>query len=349
MPFLRDFVIKSEEGRELVPILKMDTDRHEDITTQMEAVKQEICDAMDEKAASEQSTPSPSPPESRPGTPPGMLTIQPCPTRLRCTKPPKNFGAVMDYTIFRSGFPEEDKEIEFMADLGLTSILTLVTKKESSETYNAFVKGLGIKRKIMAVEPNKEEVRTDDDTLSEAILFIMNPRNHPVYVHCNQGRHRTGCVVACLRKIQQKPMDEILDEYDTYAHPKPRKGDLELIRKFDPATVYEYAKKHDMLKDFTYGDLSVESFTDIYKLAASSLIEFPSGVASSSSSEITDDEPLTIAFPTHVEGVAANAPNQYPLPLSPPQATDRKSVSSTDSDVSSVDLDGDVTMDEVAF
>lgn len=62
----------------------------------------------------------------------------------------------------------------------------------------------------------------------------MTPANHPVLVHCNQGKHRTGCLVACLRKVQgTMPLPEILEEYVAYASPKVREGDLALIRGFD--------------------------------------------------------------------------------------------------------------------
>lgn len=127
----------------------------------------------------------------------------------------------------------------------------MVTKTESCAAYNHYVSTNGINRKILNVEPNKEgKVKTDFDTLCEAVLYAINPANHPVWIHCNQGRHRTGCVVACIRKIQQWPMKEILEEYYTYAHPKPRDGDIQLIKDFNPELVHEYGKKENALADF---------------------------------------------------------------------------------------------------
>lgn len=73
----------------------------------------------------------------------------------------------------------------------------------------------------------------------------MDPANQPGYIHCNQGRHRTGCVVACLRKVQRWPIEDVIAEYETYAAPKVRSGDIELIRAFDPEAVYQYSRKHD--------------------------------------------------------------------------------------------------------
>lgn len=110
------------------------------------------------------------------------------------------------------------------------------------------------------------------DTLSKALLFIMNRANHPLHIHCNQGKHRTGCVVACLRKIQGVPLSEILAEYHAYAWPKAREGDVKLITAFDPASVYEYAVRTGYLRDIAnmsvWPGLRAERLADIDALAA---------------------------------------------------------------------------------
>lgn len=56
--------------------------------------------------------------------------------------------------------------------------------------------------------------------------------------------------MACLRKIQRWPLDEVLREYETYASPKPRAEDIEFITNFDPAIVYEFAKSRGMLESW---------------------------------------------------------------------------------------------------
>lgn len=45
-------------------------------------------------------------------------------------------------------------------------------------------------------------------------------------------QHRTGCVVAITRKLQQWPAERILEEYKLYANPKIRDGDVDYIEKF---------------------------------------------------------------------------------------------------------------------
>lgn len=78
----------------------------------------------------------------------------------------------------------------------------------------------------------------------------MDSANHPVYVHCNQGKHRTGCVIACLRKVQGWKLEDIINEYNTYSGAKSRAGDRALIKSFDPAIVYHYAKANGHLNGF---------------------------------------------------------------------------------------------------
>jgi protein tyrosine/serine phosphatase len=38
--------------------------------------------------------------------------------------------------------------------------------------------------------------------LQEALSALLDVRTHPILIHCNKGKHRTGCLVGCLRKVQ---------------------------------------------------------------------------------------------------------------------------------------------------
>ena len=142
-----------------------------------------------------------------------------------------------------------------------------LVETEPSSAYGQFASEYGIKRAYIDIAPNKDgQVRTTQDSLCEAILFALNPNHYPLYIHCNQGRHRTGCVVACLRKIQKWPLDEILREYSAYAHPKARTGDMNLIKSFDPDSVHAYAKSHNLLR-FWRRINQPDSAADVYALA----------------------------------------------------------------------------------
>lgn len=126
----------------------------------------------------------------------------------------------------------------------LTFASTLVDT-EPTVAYQQWLDDHKIKRLEVDIATNKEGiVNTTLESLCKSLLFVMDSSNYPLYIHCNQGKHRTGCVVACLRKIQHWPMESIIEEYIAYAGKKARDGDIELIKSFDPNVVFEYAQIH---------------------------------------------------------------------------------------------------------
>ncbi|KAK4541233.1 hypothetical protein LTR36_008149 [Oleoguttula mirabilis] len=188
----------------------------------------------------------PTPPESGAATP--VLHIAHCPPRLRPLIPPPNYGATKSGAVYRSAFPQ-DRNIDFLSGLDVKTVLCLVGT-EPSDHYNQWIQHGGIKRLRVDIAANKEgKMKTTWDSLCEALLIVMDCTNYPLHIHCNQGRHRTGCVIACFRKIQRWPIEDILAEYRAYANPKAREGDIDLIRAFDPEAVFEYAKFHGYLDD----------------------------------------------------------------------------------------------------
>lgn len=147
-----------------------------------------------------------------------------------------------------------------------------------SEPTPGFVQWLDESKIIygkVTITPNKEAKEgkeasaTSVDSICEALLFVMDGSNYPLWIHCNQGRHRTGCVVACLRKIQGMPIEEILKEYIAYADPKPRPGDIELIKAFDPHAVFTYAKQTGFIggEDPKFTPVVPTPITNVYELA----------------------------------------------------------------------------------
>jgi len=193
------------------------------------------------------------------------VSIAPCPIRLTPLIPPANYGSVQHGAVFRSGFPQA-QHTDFLESLHIRSILTLVDT-ELSEPYTRFISEFGIDHTRVLIAANKDgQVRATDDSICAALAFVLNPDNQPLYIHCNQGRHRTGCVVGCLRKLQQWPLDEILAEYRTYASPKTRSADIELITKFEPDSLVRWAGDHgaDSLQ-WLRG--SITDVDDVYQLA----------------------------------------------------------------------------------
>ncbi|MCJ1323584.1 hypothetical protein MMC10_000245 [Thelotrema lepadinum] len=158
--------------------------------------------------------------------------------------PPINFDEVAP-GIYRSSFPKPSN-FDHLAQLGLKTILTLVSEKEDIE-YLQFIRSQGIKHHQIAIPPNKEAFHAIPLTaMAEALSVVCDARNYPMLIHCNKGKHRTGCVTGCYRKMNGWSMNSILDEYRHYAGAKARSLDEKYMAEFDERSMAT------MLNDIVY-------------------------------------------------------------------------------------------------
>ncbi|XP_022758996.1 probable tyrosine-protein phosphatase At1g05000 isoform X2 [Durio zibethinus] len=137
--------------------------------------------------------------------------------------PPLNF-AMVDNGIFRSGFPGS-ANFSFLQTLNLSSIIYLCPEPYP-EANIEFLKSNGIRLFQFGIEGYKEPfVNIPEDTIREALKVVLDVRNHPVLIHCKRGKHRTGCLVGCLRKLQRWCLSSVFDEYQRFAAAKARVSD----------------------------------------------------------------------------------------------------------------------------
>lgn len=146
---------------------------------------------------------------------------------------PANFGVVVP-GVYRSSYPQE-ADYAFIQKLKLKTIVTLVDK-EFPETFLPFMQANGIQHRHITMAGTKKEA-IPVETMASILEVVHDKRNHPLLIHCNQGRHRTGCVVALIRKMQNWDLERILDEYKIFASPKPRDCDVEYVTKFQVADI----------------------------------------------------------------------------------------------------------------
>jgi len=160
--------------------------------------------------------------------PPVKKTI---PKRLEEFIPPLNYGAVEDGIIFRSAFPTAEN-YPFIKSLGVRTIITLVDNMP--EDYSDFISTNNIQHFRIPVPANKDGVISVTSSLIESVLdILLNRSHHPLLIHCNRGKHRTGCVIATLRQIQSYSPAFAVSEYKAYAFPKARPDDIRFIESFD--------------------------------------------------------------------------------------------------------------------
>ncbi|CAK7219410.1 tyrosine-protein phosphatase siw14 [Sporothrix bragantina] len=146
---------------------------------------------------------------------------------------PANFGFVMP-GLFRSSYPKPEN-YEYLQGLGLKTIVTLVDKNYTEE-YGDFINSNHIKHHMFAMKGTKKE-DIPLATMESILKIVLDRSNYPLLIHCNQGRHRTGCVVAVVRKIAGWDRTTMTDEYRAYAGHKVRECDVDYIQAFSLSSI----------------------------------------------------------------------------------------------------------------
>ncbi|KAI9321429.1 protein-tyrosine phosphatase, partial [Dichotomocladium elegans] len=149
----------------------------------------------------------------------------------------QNFGMIEE-DLYRSGQPNE-LNFPFLEKLGLKTIVWLAPE-EPNQRLQVFrmrldfiddqeiqLHHLGVVSSLNAWDPITEEA------VLEALDLILQTSNYPMMIMCNLGRHRTGTIVGCLRKLQRWNLTSIFEEYRRYAGPKVRLLNEQFIELFD--------------------------------------------------------------------------------------------------------------------
>ncbi|KAG8072573.1 hypothetical protein GUJ93_ZPchr0006g41773 [Zizania palustris] len=149
--------------------------------------------------------------------------------------PPLNFAEVHD-GIFRSGLPAA-ANFAFLLSLNLRSIVYLCPEPYPEENTR-FLEHNGVKLHQFGIDGSKELlVNIPEEKIREALKVILDVRNRPVLIHCKRGKHRTGCVVGCLRKLQKWCLTSVFDEYQHFAAAKARSTDQRFMELFDTSSL----------------------------------------------------------------------------------------------------------------
>ncbi|XP_057515447.1 tyrosine-protein phosphatase DSP5-like [Amaranthus tricolor] len=142
--------------------------------------------------------------------------------------PPNNFSMVEE-GLYRSGFPEPSN-FEFLETLNLKSIIYLCTEQYPEE-HKKFLDSHNIKLFQFGIEGTKETI--PGDVISKALRILIDVRNYPILIHCKRGKHRTGCLVGCFRKLQNWCLSSVFEEYQRFAGAKARINDMKFMERYD--------------------------------------------------------------------------------------------------------------------
>lgn len=150
--------------------------------------------------------------------------------------PPLNFCPVERY-LYRSGQPSP-VNFPFLLNLNLRTIIWLANE-EPQDSLLEFCDAHGIRLQFAAINPDGGEDDNPWDGLTEhsiinALKTIVDQDNYPLLVCCGMGRHRTGTVIGCLRRIMGWNLASVSEEYRRFTGSRGGRILVELlIEAFD--------------------------------------------------------------------------------------------------------------------
>lgn len=101
-------------------------------------------------------------------------------------------------------------------------------------SYKPFLDAHHINHHVFDMKGTKKE-NIPIETMRGILKVVLDSRHHPLLIHCNHGKHRTGCVVGVVRMLAGWPLPMVHHEYRQYADPKVRDTDLEYLANFNIA------------------------------------------------------------------------------------------------------------------
>ncbi|KAF7946623.1 hypothetical protein EAE96_009618 [Botrytis aclada] len=176
-----------------------------------------------------------------------------------------NFGVIAPNAIYRSSFPQQE-DFEYLGTLGLKSIVTLV-KKDFSPEFLAFMEAHGIRHYVIDMQGTKK-VDIPEHIMNQIMRISLDKENHPLLIHCNHGKHRTGCAAAIIRHVSGWSVQSIVEEYKTFAAPKARDVDIKYITEYQVSSL-SGLDRHQSVQPF-----AVKSFKKTRPFALAILLIF---------------------------------------------------------------------------
>lgn len=168
-------------------------------------------------------------------SPPSRLAVHQCihSNTVDSKYRPTNFGVVAP-GIYRSSFPISE-DFQYLQSLQLKTILSLV-KKDFSLEFQDFVKSNNINHIVLDMIGTKK-VEISEAMMKNIISIALDQSRYPILIHCNHGRHRTGCAVAAVRYVKGWELKNTLQEYHDFAAPKARQCDINYITNLQGSTL----------------------------------------------------------------------------------------------------------------
>ncbi|KAI8388070.1 tyrosine phosphatase family-domain-containing protein [Radiomyces spectabilis] len=125
--------------------------------------------------------------------------------------------AIVEENLFRGGYPKP-RNMRFLKRLKLKTILSLIPDKLVPEMQE-FCEQQNIHMLHLTIDKMKEDnIPLSYNKTLMALQIIIDPTNHPIYIHCLDGADVTGLVIACLRKLQMWSTSSAMVEFARNLH-----------------------------------------------------------------------------------------------------------------------------------
>ncbi|GMM28770.1 putative tyrosine protein phosphatase [Martiniozyma asiatica (nom. inval.)] len=128
--------------------------------------------------------------------------------------PPLNFSPVLP-KLYRSGQPTPPTH-EFLNKLKLKCVVWL-SLEDPSDSFLSYIANNNIQLFTPSSFNSDFWDGVSDQTISESLEILTDSRNYPALVCCGGGRHRTGTVIGCLRKLLGWNFASVSEEYRRFA------------------------------------------------------------------------------------------------------------------------------------
>eukprot|EP00042_Codosiga_hollandica_P040404 m.347373 g.347373 ORF g.347373 m.347373 type:complete len:166 (+) comp55854_c0_seq3:80-577(+) len=130
--------------------------------------------------------------------------------------PPPNFG-IVEEDLYRSGLPNE-LNFPFLEKLRLKTIV-VVSSDEPSTRLMDFIADHDITFAHLGQNTPRASVSSSvsEEVVVNALGLVLSQATHPILLACPHGRHHTGTVIGCLRKLQNWSLTSIFEEYRRFA------------------------------------------------------------------------------------------------------------------------------------
>jgi len=140
--------------------------------------------------------------------------------------PPLRFSVVegsnRSEALYRSAFPTY-RNYRYLKRLKLKTIISLVPRNHIQPSFTEFCKNNNITHIIHAASGNQKPLdASQDDPIGPApthflcaqvLTTCIDRERLPLLIHCTNGAHVTGLIIALLRKLQYYSQDSYLEEF----------------------------------------------------------------------------------------------------------------------------------------